>query len=132
VLKKMTFMLVTALAVNSWASDHWDYCLSAGGDVEIEYGELVNFNSQIYPDARLIQVVKKIDIKRTTETCQLENSKQNVTSISEATSFQTIQLKTANGFADVDLICNVGGSGIPANDSCDEMTALKTVEYLVK
>ena len=130
--KQIIFILSTIISVNSWASDSWDNCLSAGGDVEIENGELVKFNQDFYPEALLEKVVKKIDIKKTTETCILENSKQKVTSIAEITSFQTVKLKTSNGFVNVDLICNIGGSGIPANDSCNEKTAVKSVKYLIK
>lgn len=132
-MKGLFFLLITALLQTANASDHWDNCTSADGQISLENGQVVKPEPNGEENPVVDKVVKTIKIKQTTETCVLKNSRTRVTSISDLVSYQEMQMHVGDTppFT-VGFLCSQGGSGIPAADSCDEKTAKKTVRYYVK
>lgn len=114
------------------ASDAWDTCSSSDGLIQIEHGSLVLREDSAHQPYVLGKLVKQIPIKTRKETCQLINSGRTVISLEEQVSFEVYEIKENQSTFKIDFLCSRGGSGIPANDECNETTAKMVEKYLVK
>lgn len=120
---KFAFILSLLWTLSANASDHWDYCTSSDGYIKIEGGDIVSPEPGEEENYKLGEMTKKIVIKTRKETCKLLNSKQNVISLDEETTYEEYNMNIGESQFKQGFLCVRGGSGIPANDSCDESTA---------
>jgi hypothetical protein len=116
-----TLLLLTTLSAN--ASDYWDSCVSSDGFIKLESGEIISPEPGEEENYKLGELVKKVVIKTRKETCNLVNSKDKVISLDEETSYEEYNMNIGESQFKQGFLCVRGGSGIPANDSCDESTA---------
>jgi hypothetical protein len=128
-LKILITIIIYSLTVAAHASDAWSYCTSPDGFFIIEWDQLQQ--PETGPGYSLGDLVKDVPLKTVVETCILANSGQEVTSLFEVTSYKVYLMNIVQNF-EQQFICSEGGSGIPANDFCDESTAKITTTYHVK
>jgi hypothetical protein len=128
-LKILLTIIIYSLNVTAHASDAWSHCSSPDGFFTVEWDQL----QQPEPSAgySLGELIKDVPLKTIVETCTLANSGQEVTSLYEVTSYKVYLMNIGENF-EQQFICSEGGSGIPANDYCDESTAKRTTTYHVK
>lgn len=132
-MKKMTIVsLMLMVSTQTFASDHWDNCASADGRVVLENGEVVLPEANTEENLQIGKLVKKVLIRTENETCRLQNGKNRVPSLISETSFEIYETRIAESVGTIELLCERGGSGIPANDSCNEATVRKSVKFHVK
>lgn len=131
-MKTIIFALTVLSTLTASASDNWDYCVSSDGSIKLEYGTIVSPEQNEEENYVLGSLVKKIEIKTRKETCKLQNSKSKVTSLIEDTTYEVYNMNIGESQFQQDFLCTRGGSGIPANDYCDESTAKLVETYKVK
>lgn len=101
------------------ATDQWDYCSSADGNVKIENGVLsVGEVGEIASESVKVTVLSKI--KEDQEKCVLKKHKTEVISYVNTITVEEVKFAIEeNGSpSKAVVICERGGSGIPANDEC--------------
>lgn len=125
-------LMLVMLGATAQASDSWDTCVSSDGTIVVENGQIVSPEENEEENYVLGSLIKKITIKTRKETCTLENSKYEVVSLSDETTFEVYNMNIGETDFTQDFICTRGGSGIPANDSCNEATTKFTETYNVK
>lgn len=109
-------LLALAFASPAFASDNWDNCSNADGTIKVENGQLVIGGDEIADH----KVIGKRVLEKKTERCRLKNDGSTVISLMNEVSSEKIQYVYMNVKQTTFLVCERGGSGIPANDSCRE------------
>lgn len=115
---KILSIAILAVAASSpaFASDHWDNCSNADGSVKIEGGQLiVNGDDIVGP-----KTLGKRVLEKKSETCRLKNSGQTVIAFDNEVTSEKIEYVYMAVKHTAFLVCERGGSGVPANDSCRE------------
>lgn len=115
-MKALTLILTgLMLSMSASASDSWDSCSNADGSVKIENGLLTVQGDEVDGDLR---VLSKRVLSRKNETCRLKNSRQRVVSLINEASLEQVRYTYMGVRHNAWVVCERGGSGIPANDSC--------------
>lgn len=115
--KFLALTLVLGLTHAAQAGDHWDRCSDSGGSVTIENQELTVAGQPA--NSITFKVLGKTVLKKTKETCVLKKSGDKVTSYMNEASVQRIELSADSKNKWIEyVICDVGGSGVPAGDDC--------------
>lgn len=131
-MKKLILAAFILSASAAFGSDHWDNCASADGYFKLEGSEVVSPSSDENVQYAVKNVLKTITIKQEKETCNLQKYKTKVVSFEETTTFEVINIEQGTELVAVEFLCKRGGSGIPANDECNEATAKSSEVYKVK
>lgn len=115
-LKTLSLTLLTTFAATpAMASDHWWSCSDANKVLTMVEGELeINGTHVDY------RTLSKREINKETEYCVLKNSGQRVISYDNTVSVMKIRYVLNGRKLNSYLICEEGGSGIPAGDECRE------------
>lgn len=120
-VKKVLILVALAFNFSAGASDHWDSCSDAYGEVKMENGVLrVGQLGEIAEESVQVKVVNILE--NTVQKCKLKKhgteviSYENTVSVEEVTYTMEENDSPTKSF----MICERGGSGIPANDSCVE------------
>jgi len=112
--------LATTLSFStSFAGDHWDNCSSADGFVRLENGQAtVDGVGEV--QVASVKVLKKIKSEK--QTCVLKDYNQKVISYMNDTTVEEVSyiVEKSAPASKVIVICEKGGSGIPANAECKE------------
>lgn len=122
---KSLIVLLLASSVSSiaMASDSWSSCSSADGFATLDWGQL-EIKDQGTLSENSFQVEEVQVINEETQTCTLQKAQYEVVSYTNKTSVKkvTFDLHEPGMFPPsvVYVICEEGGSGIPANDFCEE------------
>lgn len=119
-MKTLIFMSVLLGMSTSFASDHWESCSDAFGNIKLEGGDLIVDGQSIKPDS----VKTVLNFPKVSEKCFLKNSKpkQEVVAFENTDSVVEVKYKYLNTKAvhTAKLICSIGGSGLPASAECEE------------
>jgi opacity protein-like surface antigen len=118
---KTTLKLVLAISLLSLtslaqASDHWDNCSDAAGNIKIGNGQIQLAGQE--SESLTYKILGKTVLKKTQQSCVLKQSGQKVISYENEDNVQRIEIRSAGRKSLAYVICSVGGSGIPANDDC--------------
>ena len=115
--KFIALTLVSVFSFSATASDHWDMCSSADGSVKMENGVLT---IEGIGETTFSQLIVVSTLKNEEENCILKGAGTEVVSHSNTVSVEEVQYTTEENdpASSVYLICERGGSGIPANDEC--------------
>ncbi len=120
-MKKIALALALGLSASAFASDHWDYCSSADGVVKLENGILtVEGIGEIAEES--VKINQLSVVKHDKEMCVLQKSGQEVVAFENTVSVEEVTYTTEENDPETKVIvlCESGGSGIPAADSCKE------------
>lgn len=114
-LAALIFSVLT-LTQFAYAGDHWDNCSNSTADIKIENG-IIQIAGQESENISF-KVLGKTVLKKERQTCVLKNSRQTVISYDNEASVQRIEVKAGRNKYVAYVVCDAGGSGIPANDEC--------------
>lgn len=118
---KLFLAALTCLSVSpAFASDHWDNCSNAYGTIKMEYGTLLLEGvGEIAAESVEVKVLSTV--KQEIEKCILKNNKTEVIAFDNTTTIEEVKYTIEENEAPMTaiLICERGGSGIPANDECE-------------
>lgn len=122
-MKAIILILGLSVASVSSASDYWDYCSDASGSVKMEHGSLyVDGDKIAFESFQTLSVVKK-----ESENCVIEQTGDTMLAYENTTSVAEVRYKymSTTQISKSTLICEQGGSGIPAAWNCvdDNKTA---------
>lgn len=112
-----TLLLTFGLTAN--ASDHWDYCSNASGDISLEGGTLyIDGIGEIAEES--VSVKELSVVKKERETCTLAGGGYEVIAYDNTISVKEVTFTIEEGYepSTAIMLCEFGGSGIPANDQC--------------
>lgn len=115
---KSLVILITLCASFAYGSDHWDSCSNASGSVKMEYGILyVNGDSVSFDDVKVLKT-----LKTESEDCVLADSNPPMTVVAfdNTTTVEEVSYKYMAVDHTTLLICERGGSGVPAAATCAE------------
>lgn len=112
--------LVIGLFSNVYASDSWDSCSSADGYVRMDNGVLsIDGIGEIASESVNVTVLSTVKTEQ--ELCMLKNYKTEVIAYDNTITVEEVEYTMEENDVQpskVILICERGGSGIPANDEC--------------
>lgn len=118
-IKILVFFTLACLTSNVYGSDHWDDCSSADGYIQIGNGVLsIKGIGEIAPESVKTKVLSTI--RREEEKCVLKGTKTEVIAYDNTITVEEVEYKTEENSAPEKavLICERGGSGIPASGEC--------------
>ncbi len=114
-MKTLSFaLLALTFTAPAFASDSWDDCSNADGSVKVTHGDLYVNDEAVAG----LKVIATRSLEKKSETCRLKNSGQTVISFLNEVSSEKVEYLYMNVKHTIFLVCERGGSGIPANDSC--------------
>lgn len=119
---KILFSLIAGLLMtisqNTVASDGWDNCASADGYVHMDNGVL---SSEALGNIPIISIKVLQTIKSEKEICTLKQSKTKAIAYMNETTVEevTFKLKDLKNVSTMILLCERGGSGLPASEDCE-------------
>lgn len=122
-MKSLTvFILASFMSSFAFASDAWSTCSSSDGYATMVWDQLEVENQGVIPqnsfEVEEVQVISEED-----RSCVLKNAQITVQSFYNKTTVKkvTYDLHEPGMFpaSVVYMICEEGGSGIPANDACE-------------
>lgn len=110
--------LVISTGQSSLASDMWDNCSSADGYVHLDNGVL---STEALGEIPVISVKVLQTVKSEKEICVLKQSKTKVIAYMNETTVEevTFKLKDMNKDSSIIMLCERGGSGLPAAEDCE-------------
>lgn len=109
--------LVFMMGAPALASDSWDSCSNSEGTVKLSYDNLTVGEDEI---AGPVKVLSRKVLEKKTEKCMLKNHKSRVIAFMNEVSIEKISYTYMNTKMTAWVVCERGGSGIPANDSCQD------------
>lgn len=116
-IKLVALALVSFVSFSATASDHWDTCSSADGYVKIDHGALFieGIGETTFDKLEVVSTIKDELVK-----CTLKGSKTEVVSLINKVTVEQVHYRTEENepLTLVLLLCERGGSGIPAGDEC--------------
>jgi hypothetical protein len=118
-MKLVLIGLIACLTNVAFASDHWDYCSSADGYVKMEGGVLmIQGVGEIASESVKVKVLKTIRTEE--EKCILKGYNTEVIAYDNTITVEevTYTVEENDMPSKVVLLCERGGSGIPAEASC--------------
>lgn len=110
--------LVISTSQTAMASDMWDNCSSADGYVHLDNGILSTEALGEIPVIS-IQVMQKIETIK--DMCILKQSQTEVIAYMNETTVEKVTFKTKGAAVESSIImlCERGGSGLPAAEDCE-------------
>ena len=122
-MKELIFAALIALSSSAYASDSWDNCSDAAGTVKISFGTLTigEGSDAIRMDSGFTRKVVST-VSDVSENCTLEGTNTEVVAYENKITVEEVTFPYPHAEEDLTttVICEVGGSGIPAAASCQE------------
>lgn len=115
----VTVLMSLVLGYAAQASDHWDSCRSADGYVSMDNGILsIDGIGEIASESVSVKIISTI--KQEQEKCILEGYNHEVIAYDNTVTVEevTYTMEENDAPSKVIVLCEKGGSGIPANGNC--------------
>lgn len=110
--------LIISTSQSTMASDMWDNCSSADRYVHLDNGIL---STEALGEIPVVSVKVLQVIKTEKEMCTLKQSKGEVVAYMNEITVEevTFKIKSMDKDSSIIMLCERGGSGLPANEDCE-------------